>query len=338
MVENALLRDPRISPQCKALYGLLITYGPERIFPGQETLAACLGTTRQTVSRWLSELRDLGLIGWERRTGTSNKYYILGYSNFLEGGVTPTLQGCNASVTGDVIPTLHDLEPVNQNQEPEEEPPAADSPSQFADEEFTASFLRQGISADIGDPDDSEEIAALFPEPKPPQRRTTEQAKAGIQRAVETFANTGGRPGVADPTKDEGWRDVAYSFGDAFLGMTEDQVRRKPNLDAMTYKLKELTTAIGGVTLAHACQVMKPLAVIEDWMVGPSATPYNTRWAEAYQNALVTDTQTIKDRAVAKLKKTQGGARNGGSSGPRNEPTPTPKFEYIEPEWLGALP
>ena len=52
-------------------------------------------------------------------------------------------------------------------------------------------------------------------------------------------------------------------------------------------------------------------------MVGPSATPRNTRWAEAYQNALITDIQVLKDRAVAKLSKVGGAHRKGGPSGPR---------------------
>jgi len=119
MVENELLRDSRISPQCKALYGLLITYGPQSIFPGQETLAECMGTTRQTIKRWLDDLRLQKLIDWENRTGTSNKYYILGYANFLAMGVTPALHPCNTSITPHVIPTLHDLEPVNQNHKEE---------------------------------------------------------------------------------------------------------------------------------------------------------------------------------------------------------------------------
>ena len=113
-VESPLLRDPNITPQCKALYSLLITYGPDRIFPGHKRLAEEIGATRQTVIRWLQELRDIGLIDWVRRTGTSNMYSILGYENYkwrcntdVAGDVTPVLQGmshghdtgCNASVT-----------------------------------------------------------------------------------------------------------------------------------------------------------------------------------------------------------------------------------------------
>ena len=79
-VESALLRDSTISPQCKALYSLLITYGPVAIFPGQQTLADALGVTRQSINTWLNELRNIGVIDWKRRGSTSNEYIIVGYA------------------------------------------------------------------------------------------------------------------------------------------------------------------------------------------------------------------------------------------------------------------
>lgn len=77
MVEVPVLRDPTVSPQCKALYALLISYGPGRIFPSHETLANCLGVKRRAIVRWLQELRGHGLIDWVN-TGRSNRYRIIG--------------------------------------------------------------------------------------------------------------------------------------------------------------------------------------------------------------------------------------------------------------------
>lgn len=77
-VETCVLRDPTLSMQAKALYGLLISYGPDRIFPGQERLAMETGSTARTVRRWLYELRDHELITWQRRGSTSNLYTIIG--------------------------------------------------------------------------------------------------------------------------------------------------------------------------------------------------------------------------------------------------------------------
>ena len=94
MVDVWVLRNPEITPQCKALYGLLITYGPDRIFPGHERLARELGVTRQTVSKWLRDLRGLHLIDWQR-TGRSNRYRILGPPR------------CKAEHTSDVKPDIH---------------------------------------------------------------------------------------------------------------------------------------------------------------------------------------------------------------------------------------
>jgi len=80
-VETDLLRDPEISTNLKALYSLLITYGPDRIFPGQDKLAACLGVTRETVNRWLKQLKDLYLVTWSpSKDAPTNEYAILGYA------------------------------------------------------------------------------------------------------------------------------------------------------------------------------------------------------------------------------------------------------------------
>jgi len=87
-VEAELLRDPTVPDALIRLYAVLLTYGPEGIFPGQVRLAADTGTTRETVNRRLGQMRDLGLIAWEQRPGSSNEYYILGYAHMMsQGGV-----------------------------------------------------------------------------------------------------------------------------------------------------------------------------------------------------------------------------------------------------------
>jgi len=93
-VESELLRDPEIPDPLIRLYSVLLTYGPVGIFPGQERLAANTGCSRETVNRRLRQLRDLGLIAWTQRPGSSNDYVILGYAHHLEmEGVIPASQG-----------------------------------------------------------------------------------------------------------------------------------------------------------------------------------------------------------------------------------------------------
>lgn len=157
MVETDLLRDPSITPQHKALYGLLITYGPKSIFPGHETLAECIGASRSTIIRWLNEMRASGLIDWVKRTGTSNRYYILGYENYTKG-VAPVEQGCSTGDTGGVARVTHDLDPPILNQE-QEEPAAPDSPPVVDS--------------------DADATAALF---KPPQPRSQEPPEKRVAR------------------------------------------------------------------------------------------------------------------------------------------------------------
>lgn len=98
MIEIEVLRDPTLSSDCKVLYSLLVSYGPEHIFPSQTTLAEQLGACRASVNRWCQELRDRGLIDWAQREGTSNLYIILGPGKCRTGG-TPELQGCDSPVT-----------------------------------------------------------------------------------------------------------------------------------------------------------------------------------------------------------------------------------------------
>lgn len=114
-VETELLRDPTISPQCKALYGLLITYGPERIFPGHQRLADCLGTSTKSIRRWLNQLRARGLIDWSRRGSTSNEYTILGYANLMLIGHQRPIRSDTGDRT-DRTQVTDDLDPVNQIQ------------------------------------------------------------------------------------------------------------------------------------------------------------------------------------------------------------------------------
>jgi hypothetical protein len=95
-VDVWVLRNPKISPQCKALYGLLISYGPDRIFPGHVRLARELGVSRQTIINWMADLKKFNLIDWQR-TGRSNRYRILGPPKGKE------------ELTSDVKPGIHQM-------------------------------------------------------------------------------------------------------------------------------------------------------------------------------------------------------------------------------------
>ena len=78
MVDIPVLRHPDVSDQLTRIYGLLITFGPDGIFPGHERLAFHMGCSVRSIIRYLHELRDTWrLITW-KRTGRSNKYTILG--------------------------------------------------------------------------------------------------------------------------------------------------------------------------------------------------------------------------------------------------------------------
>jgi len=79
-IPNYVLRDKRLSFGARLTYTMLLSYAWQEgsCFPGQERIAQDLGISRQSVSKFLQELRKGGLIDWKRRgLGKTNVYYIL---------------------------------------------------------------------------------------------------------------------------------------------------------------------------------------------------------------------------------------------------------------------
>ncbi len=214
-VENGFLRDPDFTPQQKALYSLLVTYGPDRIFPGHKKLAECMNVSPRSVARWLDDLRGCGLIDWKRRTGTSNSYSILGYANYLKlkaegmtrvsGGIRHGCQegydtGVNLRITTKEEPIKKATEkaPVAPPRKMEPETPLA-----FVDGEKTATPQKQEQTEP---PTPTSEIVTL-PRPGPLQvaRKTEEwQAKHSDLRygaAIERLYTLLGRSTLSKKDK-----------------------------------------------------------------------------------------------------------------------------------------
>ena len=73
------------------------------------------------------------------------------------------------------------------------------------------------------------DLDELWPDDRPPtqpaQPHSAEQVKAGIRKALETFSSTGGRAGVADPTKSE-WANTDLMMAFSFVtGTPWDEVK-----------------------------------------------------------------------------------------------------------------
>jgi len=122
-VEVGLLRDPRVSGELVALYSLLISFGPERIFPRQELLAQHRGVSRKAISEQLKRLRALGLITWRRRGSKSCEYDILGHQQMVAtmgqaDTVTPAEEAMSPHgyiAAGNVTPGPQQLSPQGYN-------------------------------------------------------------------------------------------------------------------------------------------------------------------------------------------------------------------------------
>lgn len=83
-IAAAVMRDPAIVPQAKAVYALLATYADNAdrdCFPRQETMALQLGVSVDTIQRHLKVLEQAGVIEVEARYrpdgGRSSNDYVL---------------------------------------------------------------------------------------------------------------------------------------------------------------------------------------------------------------------------------------------------------------------
>ena len=78
-VPNFILESKEISTGAKLTYAMLLKYAREQdeCFPGQDTLAEDIGTSRQSVNAYIRELRTVGLVSVQRRgQGRPNIYTI----------------------------------------------------------------------------------------------------------------------------------------------------------------------------------------------------------------------------------------------------------------------
>lgn len=78
-VPNFILESKDISVGAKLTYAMLLKYAREQdeCFPGQDRLAADMGTSRQTVNTYIRQLREADLVDVKRRgQGRSNLYTI----------------------------------------------------------------------------------------------------------------------------------------------------------------------------------------------------------------------------------------------------------------------
>jgi len=79
-IPRIVLKAQGLSLQSKTIYALLLDYAWQKgsCFPGQTRLSKDLGVHRNTVQKYLTELKDFGLIKWKRRgVNKTNIYYIL---------------------------------------------------------------------------------------------------------------------------------------------------------------------------------------------------------------------------------------------------------------------
>ena len=78
-VPNFILESKEVSVGAKLTYAMLLKYAREmdQCFPGQDRLAVDLGTSRQSINTYISELKKAGYISVKRRgQGRPNLYTV----------------------------------------------------------------------------------------------------------------------------------------------------------------------------------------------------------------------------------------------------------------------
>jgi hypothetical protein len=78
-VPNIVLRDRALSFGARLTYAILASYAwqGESCFPGQATLAACLGISDRQLRAYITELKKAGLLDVQRRGLKRTNLYLL---------------------------------------------------------------------------------------------------------------------------------------------------------------------------------------------------------------------------------------------------------------------
>lgn len=79
VVPFVILRNPKIAPELKTLYLLILSYAwyEGLSWPGQKRLAMELGLSESTVRRQLNQLKNLGLLSWKQRGLNQTNLYTI---------------------------------------------------------------------------------------------------------------------------------------------------------------------------------------------------------------------------------------------------------------------
>lgn len=92
MMPNVILRDARLSVGARLAYSVLLSYAWDgaACFPGQQRLADDMGVTARQVRTYLQELKDAGLVSWERGgLQQPNRYTVHGPLPLKTGSTLP---------------------------------------------------------------------------------------------------------------------------------------------------------------------------------------------------------------------------------------------------------
>lgn len=117
-IPRTVLRASNLSMQSKTLYALLLDYAWQKgsCFPGQNRLGKDLGVHRNTIQKYLLELREFGLIKWDRRGfKQTNIYYILSLDFLIDqtsDAQERVHQDAQSCVQPDAQGSVHKIEEV----------------------------------------------------------------------------------------------------------------------------------------------------------------------------------------------------------------------------------
>lgn len=117
LISNAVMRDPSLTMQAKYLYGLLKSFAWQdaTTYPGVKTLCGAAGVSKDTLSKYLSELVERGLIEVKRRGQGKTNLYIFKRIRPNPDGDTGSHQESDTSRSPDGDPSRHNEDAVNED-------------------------------------------------------------------------------------------------------------------------------------------------------------------------------------------------------------------------------
>jgi len=279
-------------------------------WPGIPRLAQKIRMSERSVTRLLKSLEDDGDLHVIRQNGQHNWYVVrVGMTDEKVGDVLLN-RGFETSENNPFLPTPVKLSPLtNETQTTDKTTDNLSGGTDIATPEPLTQLCQPNLhepSTNRKEPEENQEPPAADPVDAFKARHSDNPF--GLAQETEKARDEIEHPDFADPARDVDQWDTAFrTFCIAFLPGCDPGRMPKKKRRQMTREIQRLAQEVHA-SPQDAVGAIRDLASLEAWLVGPSATPFNARWAEGFQNTLIADERLLSARIASKAKTKDRGA------------------------------